>query len=116
MPEAQILSKHERGAWAEVFATQWLIERGYYVSRNIAPAAPFDLVATSKTGRVVLFDVKFVSYKGRRRDMTTYRVLTDLQKLMKVHLLVIDNEGNVAIEPPLNGPEYAPKESTSDDH
>ena len=54
MPEAQILSKHERGAWAEVFATQWLIERGYYVSRNIAHAAPFDLVATSKTGRVVL--------------------------------------------------------------
>ena len=48
--------------------------------------------------------------------MTTYRVLTDLQKLMKIHLLVIDNEGNVAIEPPLNGPEYAPKESTSDDH
>ena len=115
MPESQILSKHERGAWAEVFAAQWLIERGYYVSRNIAHAAPFDLVATSKTGRVVLFDVKFVSYKGRRRDMTTYRVLTDLQKLMKIHLLVIDNEGNVAIEPPLNGPEYAPQESNSDD-
>jgi len=115
MPEAQILSKHERGAWAEVFAAQWLIERGYYVSRNIAHAAPFDLVATSKTGRVVLFDVKFVSYKGRRRNVASYRVLTDLQKLMKVHLLFIDNEGNVSIEPPLNGPEYAPKEKEKED-
>ena len=114
MPEAQILSRHERGAWAEVFAAQWLIERGYYVSRNIAHAAPFDLVATSKTGRVVLFDVKFVSYKGRRRDASSFRVLSDLQKVMKIHLLVIDNESNVLIDPPLNEPEEAPEEKTDD--
>ena len=103
MPESQILSTHERGAWAEVFAAQWLIERGYYVSRNIAHAAPFDLVATSKTGDVTLFDVKFVSYKGKRRNATTYRVLSDLQKVMGIHLFVIDNEGNVSIEPGING-------------
>jgi Holliday junction resolvase-like predicted endonuclease len=109
MPEAQILSKHERGAWAEVYAAQWLIERGYYVSRNIAHAAPFDLVATSQSGHVVLFDVKYVSYKGRRRDATTYRVLSPLQKVMKVHLFVIDNEGNVSVDPPLNGPEEEPE-------
>ena len=114
MPEAQILSRHERGAWAEVFAAQWLIERGYYVSRNIAHAAPFDLVATSKTGRVVLFDVKFVSYKGRRRDASSYRVLSDLQKVMKIHLLVIDNESNVLIDPPLNEPGEAPEERPDD--
>ena len=81
MPESQILSTHERGAWAEVFAAQWLIERGYYVSRN----------------------VKFVSYKGKRRNVTTYRVLSDLQKVMGIHLFVIDNEGNVSIEPGING-------------
>jgi len=103
VPETQILSKQERGAWAEVFAAQWLIERGYYVSRNIAHQAPFDLVAVSKSGRVILFDVKFVSYKGRRRDASTFRVLSDLQKVMGVHLLVIDNESSVSVAPPLNG-------------
>ena len=115
MSEAQILSRHERGAWAETFAAQWLIERGYYVSRNIAHLAPFDLVATNKTGRVVLFDVKFVSYKGRRRDLGSYRVLSDLQKIMKVHLFVIDNEANVSINPPLNGPEDALEGTISND-
>ena len=109
MPERQILSKQERGAWGEAFASQWLIERGYYVSRNIAHQAPFDLVATSKSGRVILFDVKYVSYKGRRRTASTFRVLSDLQKVMRVHLLVIDNESNVTIDPPLNGPEEIQK-------
>ena len=105
MPESEILGKQERGAWTEVFAAQWLIERGYWVSRNIAHNGPFDLVAVNKVGKVTLFDVKYVSYKGKRRDASSFRVRTELQKLMRVHLLVVDNEGNVSIEPPINGEE-----------
>ena len=105
MPESEILGKRERGAWAETFCAQWLIERGYWVSRNIAHDGPFDLVAVNKVGKVSLFDVKYVSYKGKRRDASSFRVRTDLQKIMKIHLLVVDNEGNVSIEPPTNGEE-----------
>jgi Holliday junction resolvase-like predicted endonuclease len=105
MPESEILGKRERGAWAETFCAQWLIERGYWVSRNIAHDGPFDLVAVNKVGKVTLFDVKYVSYKGRRRDASSFRVRSDLQKIMKIHLLVVDNEGNVSIEPPINGEE-----------
>ena len=103
MPESEILGNRERGAWAEAYAAQWLIERGYWVSRNIAHDGPFDIVAVNKAGTVTLFDVKFVSYKGRRRNVSSFRIRSDLQKLMKIHLLVIDNEGNVFIEPPING-------------
>ena len=105
MPESEILGRRERGAWTEAYAAQWLIERGYWVSRNIAHDGPFDLVAVNKVGKVSLFDVKYVSYKGKRRDASSFRVRTDLQKIMKIHLLVVDNEGNVSIEPPTNGEE-----------
>ena len=105
MPESEILGRRERGAWTEAYAAQWLIERGYWVSRNIAHDGPFDLVAVNKVGKVSLFDVKYVSYKGKRRDASSFRVRTDLQKIMKIHLLVVDNEGNVLIEPPINGGE-----------
>ena len=105
MPEYEVLGVNERGAWTETFCAQWLIERGYWVSRNIAHDGPFDLVAVDKAGKVILFDVKYVSYKGRRRDASSFRARTDLQKVMGVHLLVVDNEGNVSIEPPVSGEE-----------
>ena len=114
MPESEILGKRERGAWTEAYAAQWLIERGYWVSRNIAHDGPFDLVAVNKAGKVILFAVKYVSYRGRRRDVSSFRVLTELQKLMKVHLLVVDNEGNVSIEPPINGEEVEQGELRGD--
>ena len=114
MPESELLGKQERGAWAEVYAAQCLIERGYWVSRNIAHLAPFDLVAVSKNGKVILFDVKFVSFKGRRRDASSFRVRTALQKVMQIHLLVIDNEGNVSIDPPLTREEPDEKTQTEE--
>ncbi len=47
----------QAGAWAEMMAAAWLIEKGFDVFRNVAQHGPADLVALSH-GRVQLFDVK----------------------------------------------------------
>jgi hypothetical protein len=51
--------KH-RGAWAEMIAASWLVERGYEVFRNVSPHGPIDIVAIK--GQVTEYiDVKLVS-------------------------------------------------------
>ena len=97
----EVLSKQEKGAWAETQASNWLIERGFWVTRNIAHPAPFDLVAVRKDGQTFLFDVKYIGRHGKRKGFSTYRVLTDQQKALGVRLLCISSTKEVIIEPPL---------------
>ena len=98
----EILSKNEKGGWAEAYAAQWLIERGFWVFRNIAHLGPFDLVGVRKDGETFLFDVKYIGSPGRRRKhVSSFRVLTDQQKALNVRLLCISSAKEVIIEPPL---------------
>ena len=97
----EILSKGEKGAWAETQSANWLIERGFWVTRNIAHPAPFDLVAVRKDGEAFLFDVKYIGRHGKRKGISTYRVLTDQQKALGVRLFCISSAKEVIIEPPL---------------
>ena len=98
----EILSKNEKGGWAETYAAQWLIERGFWVFRNIAHLGQFDLVGVRKDGETFLFDVKYIGSPGRhRKNPATFRVLNDQQKALGVRLLCISSAKEVIIEPPL---------------
>ena len=101
MTEPELLSRHEKGAWAETWAVAWLFERGFWVARNIAAQGPFDVIAVSKVGEVLIFDVKYVSKPPKDRvDIRSYRVRSDLQKTLNVRLFIIDHKKEVTIEPP----------------
>ena len=113
------LSRHQRGAKGEAFALHWLLERGWWVAYNFAATGPFDLVAVHRDGKVVLLDVKFCSYdefRGaprHRRSLRSYRVRSARQKILGVHLLLIDEDLSVLIEPAIPG--YFEKEVGGDD-
>lgn len=101
---ARGLSAQEKGGWAEAYALHWLLQRGVWVARNFSSAGPFDLVAVDEDGTVILLDVKFSSYKGKRtkrRSLRSYRVRTPVQKSLGVHLFLIDEDLNVMFEPEL---------------
>ena len=100
MAESELLSRHEKGAWAEAVAAAWLLERGFYVCVNFAAQGPIDLVAVDKQGRCFLFDVKYISRTQKRKDIASFRVRSDYQKALKVRLFILDHEKNVTIEPP----------------
>ncbi|MAG59249.1 hypothetical protein CMO96_00445 [Candidatus Woesebacteria bacterium] len=101
MTEPELLNRHEKGAWAETWAIAWLLERGFWVARNIAVQGPFDVIAVSKEGKIFIFDVKYVSKPPKdRSDIRTYRVRSDLQKALSIRLFIIDHKKEVTIEPP----------------
>ena len=102
MAEPELLSRHEKGAWAEAIAAAWLLERGFYVCVNFAAQGPIDLVAVDKQGRCFPFDVKYISRTIQRKDLSTFRVRSDLQKALNVRLFIIDHNKNVTINPPFD--------------
>ena len=102
MAEPELLSRHEKGAWAEAVAAAWLLERGFYVGVNFAAQGPIDLVAIDKQGRSFLFDVKYISRTQKRKDIASFRVRSDLQKALNVRLFIIDHAKDITIEPPFD--------------
>ena len=107
MAESELLSRHEKGAWAEAVAAAWLLERGFYVCVNFAAQGHIDLVAVDKQGRCFLFDVKYISLTQKRKDIASFRVRSDYQKALNVRLFILDHEKNVTIEPPFEEVEDA---------
>jgi hypothetical protein len=105
MSSVEALTPNEKGAWAETFAQTWLIERGFWVSRNVAHPAPFDLVAVGKDGKTYLFDVKYIGRPGRRKNLATFRVRSSQQIALGVRLFCISAEHEITIEPSLNDTE-----------
>jgi len=99
MAEPELLNRREKGAWAEAVAATWLIERGFYVFVNFASQGPVDLVAIDKEGHCFPFDVKYIGRSQKRKDLASFRVRTDLQKVLNVRLFIIDHEKHITIEP-----------------
>jgi len=100
MAEPELLNRREKGAWAEAVAATWLIERGFYVFVNFASQGPVDLVAIDKEGRCFPFDVKYIGRsQQKRKDIASFRVRSDLQKVLNVRLFIIDHEKHITIEP-----------------
>jgi Holliday junction resolvase-like predicted endonuclease len=104
MPAPEVLSRVEKGAWAESFATQWLLERGFWVAKSIAGQGPFDIVAVSKEGTIHLFDVKYISRNvaRRRKDPSSVRLRSELQIALSIRLFIVTSDHDVLIEPPFD--------------
>ena len=98
------LTKTARGAWAELAALKWLVERGYWVAKTVTTHAPFDVVAVAPDGEIFLFDVKFINKESRQRNR--FRTRSSLQVALKVRLLYVIEEEPVRylVEPPLDSP------------
>jgi hypothetical protein len=86
----------QRGAWAELIACSWLIEKGFRVFRNVGAHGPVDIVA-EMGGRFLPVDVKLTTMDyTRARPMVTKGnsgVLTLEQEQMGVILLFVTHDG-----------------------
>jgi hypothetical protein len=91
-----------KGAWAELSALQWLVERGYWVAQGATTHAPFDVVAVAPDGEIFLFDVKFINKDSRQKNR--FRTRSPLQVALKIRLLYVieDNPTRHVVEPPLD--------------
>jgi len=70
----------------------YLLKKGNLVFKTIHDTGCVDLVAIDKKGKVHLYDVK-TSLKyanGKKKGRRINRVLTPLQKKLKVELLMVD--------------------------
>jgi len=72
----------------------YLLKKGNLVFKTIHDTGCVDLVAIDKRGKIHLYDVKTsLKYaKGKKKGKTINRVLTKLQKKLKVELLMVDLE------------------------
>ena len=72
----------------------YLLKKGNLVFKTIHDTGCVDLVAIDKKGKVHLYDVKTsLKYaKGKKKGKRINRVLTPLQKKLKVELLMVDLE------------------------
>ena len=73
-----------------------LLEDGYHVAKAVDPHCPFDLVAVSEEGDVMLLDVKTISYRKNTKSTWTKksqkinRVPNLRQKIMIIELVMVD--------------------------
>jgi len=72
----------------------YLLKKGNLVFKTIHDTGCVDLVAIDKRGKIHLYDVKTsLKYaKGKKKGKTINRVLTKLQKKLRVELLMVDLE------------------------
>ena len=72
----------------------YLLKKGNLVFKTIHDTGCVDIVAIDKRGKVHLYDVKTsLKYaKGKKKGQKINRVLTPLQKKLKVELLMVDLE------------------------
>ena len=72
----------------------YLLKKGNLVFKTIHDTGCVDIVAIDKRGKVHLYDVKTsLKYaKGKKKGQKINRVLTPLQKKLKVELLMVNLE------------------------
>ena len=89
------LSKIKKGMKSEQIAILHLIEKGYFVFKNLYGVGPADLIAINEKGALEIFDVKSESYReGAWRPGTRiYRTLTQEQKRLKMKFIFVDKDG-----------------------
>ena len=88
------LSKLKKGMQSEQIAILHLIEKGYFVFKNLYGVGPADLIAINEKGAVEIFDVKTESYRKTWKPGTRIcRRLTQEQKRLKMKFIFVDNDG-----------------------
>ena len=88
------LPKIKKGMVAEQIAIQYLLEKGFFVFKNLYGVGPADLIAINEKGAVEIFDVKTESYRKTWKPGTRIcRRLTQEQKKLKMKFIFVDKDG-----------------------
>ena len=79
---------------SEQIAILHLLEKGYFVFKNLYGVGPADLIAINEKGAVEIFDVKTESYRKTWKPGTRIcRRLTQEQKKLKMKFIFVDKDG-----------------------
>ena len=79
---------------SEQIAILHLIEKGYFVFKNLYGVGPADLIAINEKGAVEIFDVKTESYRKTWKPGTRIcRRLSQEQKKLKMKFIFVDKDG-----------------------
>ena len=92
------LPKIKKGMWAEQWAVLYLINKGYFVFKNLYGVGPADLIAINEKGKVQIFDVKSESYRNTWKPGTRIpRALTLEQRKLKMKFIFVDKKGGCRV-------------------
>ena len=93
------LSKLKKGMQSEQIAILHLLEKGYFVFKNLYGVGPADLIAINEKGAVEIFDVKTESYRKTWKPGTRIcRRLTQEQKRLKMKFIFVDKDGTCKVK------------------
>jgi hypothetical protein len=92
------LPKIKKGMQSEQIAILYLIEKGFFVFKNLYGVGPADLIAINEKGALEIYDVKSESYRKTWRPGTRIcRKLTQEQKKLKMKFIFVDKNGGCRI-------------------
>ena len=92
------LPKLKKGMQSEQIAILYLIEKGFFVFKNLYGVGPADLIAINEKGAVEIFDVKTESYRKTWKPGTRIcRRLTQEQKRLKMKFIFVDKDGTCKV-------------------
>ena len=92
------LPKIKKGMVAEQIAIQYLLEKGFFVFKNLYGVGPADLIAINEKGAVEIFDVKTESYRKTWKPGTRIcRRLTQEQRKLKMKFIFVDKDGTCRV-------------------
>ena len=92
------LPKIKKGMQSEQIAILYLIEKGFFVFKNLYGVGPADLIAINEKGALEIYDVKSESYRKTWKPGTRIcRQLTQEQKKLKMKFIFVDKNGGCRI-------------------
>ncbi len=88
----------KKGMQSEQIAILYLIEKGFFVFKNLYGVGPADLIAINEKGALEIYDVKSESYRKTWKPGTRIcRKLTQEQKKLKMKFIFVDKDGGCRI-------------------
>ena len=98
MPHRFKLPKIKKGMKSEQIAILYLIEKGFFVFKNLYGVGPADIIAINEKGALEIYDVKSESYRKTWKPGTRIcRKLTQEQKKLKMKFIFVDKNGGCRI-------------------
>ena len=98
MPRRSKLPKIKKGMQSEQIAILYLIEKGFFVFKNLYGVGPADIIAINEKGALEIYDVKSESYRKTWKPGTRIcRKLTQEQKKLKMKFIFVDKNGGCRI-------------------
>ena len=98
MPHRFKLPKIKKGMQSEQIAILYLIEKGFFVFKNLYGVGPADIIAINEKGALEIYDVKSESYRKTWRPGTRiFRRLTQEQKRLKMKFIFVGKDGKCTV-------------------